>query len=106
MGPWVAWSAMNVVPTRMPAVPATIVHARDRPNDGPMKPIGMVKYWKLPRNHSGACCQALPCRSLSGTQSIERVSIPWMLPPCVRTRASSFVATAKLFSSLNKAACV
>ena len=38
-------------------MPATIVHPRDRPNAGPMKPIGMVKYWKLPRNHSGAWCQ-------------------------------------------------
>src|SRR5258708_5222801 len=94
VGPWVAWRAMKTVPTRIPAVPATIVHPRDRPSDGPMKPIGMVKYWKLPRNHSGAWCQTLPCRSLSGIQSIERVSTPWMPPPCVRTGALSLVATA------------
>ena len=40
-----------------------------------MKPIGMVKYWKLPRNQSGTWCHTLPCRSVSGTQSIERTSI-------------------------------
>ena len=40
-----------------------------------MKPIGIVKYWKLPRNHSMACCQFLPCRSGSGIQSIEWTSI-------------------------------
>ena len=63
VGPWVACRAMNTVPTRIPAAPATIVHPRDSPNAGPMKPIGIVKYWKLPRNHSGAWCQTLPCRS-------------------------------------------
>ena len=53
-GPGVACRAMNRVPTRIPAAPAVMVHPRDSPNAGPMKPIGMVKYWKLPRNHSGA----------------------------------------------------
>src|SRR5215510_1964573 len=94
VGPWVACRAMNMVPTKIPAVPATIVQARDSPSDGPMKPIGMVKYWKLPRNHSGAWCHNLPCRSVSGIQSIERVSIPWMPGPCVRAGALSLVATA------------
>src|SRR5215469_1330013 len=94
VGPWVACRAMKQVPTRIPAVPATIVHARERPNDGPMKPIGMVKYWKLPRNHSGAWCHTLPCRSLYGIQSIERVSMPWMPAPRVRTGASSLAVTA------------
>ena len=54
VGPWVACRAMKQVPTRMPAAPATMVQTRDRPNAGPMNPIGIVKYWKLPRNHSGA----------------------------------------------------
>src|SRR5690242_5428342 len=41
-----------------------------------MNPSAMVKYWKLPRNHSGAWCQTLPCRSASGTQSMDRTSTP------------------------------
>src|SRR5690348_2710805 len=43
-------------------------------NAGPMNPIGIEKYWKLPRNQSGAWCHSRPWRSSSGTQSIERRS--------------------------------
>ena len=75
IGPWVAWNAMNRVPAAMPSVPARIDQPSDRPSVGPTKPIGMVKYWKLPRNHSMLCCQFLPCRSGSGIQSIECTSI-------------------------------
>ncbi len=73
---------MKQVPIRIPVVPAKIVHHRDRPKAGPMKPIGIVKYWKFPRNHSGPWCHTLPCRSLSGTQSIERTSMPRMPLVC------------------------
>ena len=66
---------MNTVPTRMPSVPARIVHHIESPSDGPMNPIGIVKYWKLPRNHSGAWCQIRPWRSVSGTQSMLRASM-------------------------------
>src|SRR3954447_5677080 len=66
---------MKTVPVRMPRTPATIDHHIDRPSDGPTKPIGIEKYWKLPRNQSGAWCQIRPWRSVSGTQSIERASI-------------------------------
>jgi hypothetical protein len=65
----------------MPMTPATIVQPSDSPSDGPMNPIGIVKYWKLPRNQSGAWCQTLPCRSLSGIQSMDRTSMPRMPPP-------------------------
>src|ERR1022692_1739089 len=66
---------MNSVPNPIPSVPARIDQPRDRPRDGPTNPIGMVKYWKFPRNHSMVCCQTLPCRSGSGIQSIECTSI-------------------------------
>ena len=75
VGPCEAWKAMNRVPTRIPSAPPTIDQPSDSPSDGPMKPMGMEKYWKLPRNHSGAWCQSLPVRSSSGTQSIDRASI-------------------------------
>ena len=52
-----------------------IVHPSDSPSAGPMNPIGIEKYWKLPRNHSGVWCHSRPWRSSSGTQSIERRSI-------------------------------
>ena len=71
--------------------PATTVQPSDSPSDGPMNPIGIVKYWKLPRNQSGAWCQTLPCRSLSGIQSMDRTSMPRMPPPlpllCARAGA-------------------
>ncbi len=44
---------MNSVPTKIPRMPAMIVQPSDRPSAGPMNPIGIEKYWKLPRNHSG-----------------------------------------------------
>ncbi len=68
---------MNKVPNAMPTAPARIDQPRDRPSEGPTKPIGIVKYWKFPRNHSMACCQVRPCRSVSGIQSIECTSI-WL----------------------------
>ena len=65
-----------------------------------MKPIGIVKYWKLPRNQSGAWCHSLPWRSVSGTQSIERTSMPRM-PPCwERLHSFAFSSHGKLFSRL------
>ena len=80
---------MNSVPTAMPRTPARIDQPSDRPSDGPTKPIGIVKYWKFPRNHSMVCCQVLPCRSGSGIQSIECTSI-WLrsLPSASWTAAS------------------
>jgi hypothetical protein len=66
---------MKIVPVRMPSAPATIDQPSESPSAGPTKPIGMEKYWKLPKNHSGAWCQIRPWRSFSGTQSIERTSI-------------------------------
>ena len=65
---------MKIVPKPMPRILATMVHRSDRCIEGPMKPIGMEKYWKLPRNHRGPWCQTFPCRSFSGTQSIDRAS--------------------------------
>ena len=35
-----------------------------------------VNGWKLPRNQNGPCAQTRPCRSFSGTQSMDRDSIP------------------------------
>ena len=66
---------MKTVPVRMPSTPARIVQPSERPSAGPTNPIGIEKYWKLPRNQSGAWCQIRPWRSVSGTQSIERASI-------------------------------
>src|ERR1700750_468900 len=66
---------MKTGPGGMPSVPARIVHHIERPSIGPTNPIGIEKYWKLPRNQSGAWCQIRPWRSVSGTQSMERASI-------------------------------
>ena len=66
---------MKVVPMIRPIADATAVQPSESPRPGPMKPIGIEKYWKLPRNHNGAWCQSLPCRSVSGTQSMDRTSI-------------------------------
>src|ERR1700722_2039700 len=66
---------MNKVPKQMPSAPAKIDQPSDRPSAGPTKPMGIVKYWKFPRNHSMLCCHVLPCRSVSGIQSIECTSI-------------------------------
>ena len=65
----------------IPSVPARIDQPRDSPSAGPTKPMGIVKYWKFPRNHSIACCHVLPCRSGSGIQSMEWTSI-WPSRPC------------------------
>ncbi len=81
---------MNSVPNQMPSTPARIDQPRDRPRAGPTKPIGMVKYWKLPRNQSMVCCQVLPWRSVSGIQSIEWTSI-WPSRP--RSFSSSTVGS-------------
>src|SRR5580658_1467225 len=71
---------MNSVPNQMPSAPPRIDQPSDKPSAGPTKPIGIVKYWKFPRNHNMACCQVLPCRSVSGIQSIECTSI-WPSSP-------------------------
>src|SRR5215813_5960658 len=68
---------MKRVPNAMPRKPARIDQPSDSPSPEPTKPMGIVKYWKLPRNHSIAYCQFLPCRSGSGIQSIECTSI-WL----------------------------
>ena len=73
--PCVACSAMKIVPNRIPRPPATKLHQSDSPTIGPVNPSAIVKNWKFPRNQKGPCCQILPCRSSSGTQSIERTSI-------------------------------
>ena len=78
VGPCAAWKAMKTVPVRMPSTPARIVHHIDSPSDGPTNPIGIEKYWKLPRNHSGAWCQI--CRGVR-SQGPNRCCEPrW---PCV-----------------------
>ena len=73
---------MKTVPVRMPSTPARIVHHIDSPSDGPTNPIGIEKYWKLPRNQSGAWCQILPWRSVSGTQSMLRASMAMLRLSC------------------------
>ena len=67
LGPCDACAAMKSVPNRMPAIEATQVHHRLRPNTGPRNPMLTVKGWKLPRNQNGPCMRTLPCRSSSGT---------------------------------------
>src|ERR1700759_3946951 len=90
---------MNSVPTKTPRTPATIVHTSDRPSAGPMNPIGIEKYWKLPKNHSGIWCQRRPWRSSSGTQSIDRLSISRAGGAWVVGRVGSPVVTAIVNSS-------
>ena len=66
---------MKMVPITRPMAAATTVQPSDNPRPGPMNPIGIEKYWKFPRNHSGPWCHMRPWRSVSGTQSMERASM-------------------------------
>ena len=102
-GPWVAWKAMNRVPKAMPATPARMDQPSDRPSAGPTKPIGIVKYWKLPRNQSIDCSHGRPCRSESGIQSIECTSI-WPIRPLPLPASPACVSLAVVMLALSRIA--
>jgi len=58
---------MNSVPNKIPSTEARAVAPSPSPMPGPMKPMAMVKNWKLPRNQKGPWAETLPWRSPSGT---------------------------------------
>src|SRR6267143_1854032 len=65
---------MKNVPKSTPSVAARIDHHSDKPSAGPVKPSATEKKLQLPMKNSGVTRHALPCRSLSGIQSMDLVS--------------------------------
>ncbi|KAF1034245.1 MAG: hypothetical protein GAK34_03497 [Delftia tsuruhatensis] len=81
-GPCAPCSAMNSVPNMMHSVPARALQGAESPSDGPTKPMESVKKWKLPRNQNGPWSASRAWRSLSGMQSMDRLSTAMRARPC------------------------